>query len=400
MYRSNTLPFQKEDLTSPLKKLIFEWVYHPRFDIGVFVLVFISIIMLVIELTHPDNHHAAGWMGKIAGKDTNPLMLQLDIVVTILFACEYLIKFWISPYKWRYFKSNFIELLALLPVLRIFRMIRILRISRLYRLIRMNTIIDQNMNFNEDETTDMVTVLMYLFFSIIFGTVGIMIFERGENEGFQHLTDGLWWCIVTITTVGYGDISPVTIPGKIVAVCIMFIGLAFYASLTGVISETLITRSRRVKNQRMEENMFMQHIIVCGWNHHAGVICQQVLQNEEQFILVLSEKKDESTDSTQLLFKDVNPSSKQSLINAKIEHAHAIVLLSDEQLQNPSDRDARNVLIAMNALSIRKDIPIIFQLEEESNRELVEQLGIQKILHISKLAGVEIQKMLPELQIS
>lgn len=338
-------------------------------------------------------------MGKIAGKDTDPLLLQVDIVITVLFACEYLLKFWISPQKWNFFTRNFIELLALLPVLRIFRMIRILRVARLYRLIRMNNIVEQNLHFQEDETTDMVTVLMYLFFSIVFGTVGIMIFERGENDGFQHLSDGLWWCIVTITTVGYGDISPITIPGKIVAVCIMFIGLAFYASLTGVISEALIMRSRKEKNKKMEENMFMQHIVVCGWNHHARAICQQVLQDKEQFILVLSNANESTPKSAQLVFKNDNPSHKKSLIEAKIEQAHALVLLADEGLQSPSDRDARNVLIAMNALSIRSDVPIIFQLEEENNRTHVEQLGIQKILQISKLAGVEVQKMIPDLEI-
>ncbi|MAA79101.1 MAG: hypothetical protein CL916_07550 [Deltaproteobacteria bacterium] len=396
VYRNRIAPFKKDQLSSNTKRMIFDWVYHPRFDILIFILVFISIIMLVIELTHPDNHHAAGWMGKIAGKDTNPLLLKIDIVITMLFACEYLIKFWISPNKWKYFKQNFIELLALLPVLRIFRMIRILRIARLYRLIRMNTILDQNLNFNEDDTTDMVTVVMYLFFSIIFGTVGIMIFERGENEGFQHLSDGLWWCIVTITTVGYGDISPVTIPGKIVAVCIMFIGLAFYASLTGVISQTLIVRSRREKRIKMEESMFTQHIIVCGWNHHAQAICKQIIKDEEQFVLVLSTQKIEVNASAQIFFKLLDPTQKQYLEEAKLDQAQAVVLLSDEQLHNPTDRDARNILIAMNILSIRNNIPIIFQLQDENNREHVQQLGIQNILQISKIAGAEVQKMLPE----
>ena len=396
LYRSRIVPFTKSELSSRTKKTLFEWVYHPRFDIIIFGLVLVSILILIFELTHPDSYHAAGWMGKIAGKDTNPLLLQIDIFITILFACEYLLKFWISPKKWKYFVRNFIELIALLPVLRIFRMIRILRIARLYRIIRMNTIVDQSLSFKEDETTDMVTVIMYLFFSIVFGTVGIMIFERGVNDGFQDLSDGLWWCIVTITTVGYGDISPVTIPGKLVAICIMFIGLAFYASLTGVISQTLIVRSRREKRRRMEENMFTKHIIICGWNHHAQVICQQVLEDEEQLVLVLSTKEQESTKPAQLFFKCLDPTQKKSLEEAKIEHAHAVVLLSDEQLPNPTDRDARNILIAMNVLSIRDNIPIVFQLEDENNREHVQQLGIHNILQISKIAGTEVQKMLPE----
>lgn len=369
-------------------------MYHPRFDIFIFVMVFISIIMLVIELTHPNNNHAAGWMGDVAGKETNPIFLQVDIFLTLIFTLEYVIKFWIAPKKWQYFSKHFIELLALLPVLRIFRMIRILRILRLLRLIRLNTLVDQKIGLDNHQTSDMVTVLMYLFFSIIFGTVGIMIFERGENDGFQTLMDGLWWCIVTITTVGYGDISPITVPGKIVAICIMFIGLAFYASLTGVISEALIMQSRREKKLRMEENMFRQHIIVCGWNQHANVICQQILNDEDQLILVLSSREQDIQRTERIYIKNLDPTQGTSLQECKIMFASAIILLSDERLEDPFDRDARNILIAMNAKAIRPDIPIIFQLEQEENNHHVQQLGINRIVHVSKLAGIELQKLL------
>ena len=85
-------------------------------------------------------------------------------------------------------------------------------------------------------------MITYLFLSVLFGTVGIMVFEKGVNESFVSIGDGLWWCIVTITTVGYGDMFPITVGGKIVAVSIMFVGLSFYALLTGTISTVLIER--------------------------------------------------------------------------------------------------------------------------------------------------------------
>jgi Trk K+ transport system NAD-binding subunit len=174
----------------------------------------------------------------------------------------------------------------------------------------------------------------------------------------------------------------------------MFIGLAFYASLTGVISEALITRSRREKQQRMEENIFTQHIIVCGWNQHAQMIAQQVIQDDHQLILVLASEDLDVYKMKQVFFKNLDPTQKSSLQEGRIMQAAALVLLSDGRLENPVDRDARNMLIALNAQSLRPDIPIIFQLEKEENTHHVHRLGIEKILHLSKIAGIELRNML------
>ena len=67
-------------------------------------------------------------------------------------------------------------------------------------------------------------------------TVGILSLERGENEQSQHIGDGLWWTVVTLTTVGYGDKFPVTVGGKMLAIFLMFTGLSFFALITSFIS--------------------------------------------------------------------------------------------------------------------------------------------------------------------
>lgn len=386
-YRSSSVGFHEEEISNPLKHKLFIWLYHPRFDIVMLCCVLISIIILIAELSNPDENHSGSWIGSVMGKETNPLLLQLDILFTVIFAIEYLIKFWIHPYKWSYFRSNIIELFALFPILRVFRMMRILRIVRLIRLIRINRIIEQNISFEDDQTTDMVTVLMYLFFSIVFGTIGIIIFERGNNEAFAHISDGLWWCIVTITTVGYGDKFPVTLYGKIVASCIMFIGLAFYASLTGVISQTLINKAREKKKKRMEENMFAQHIIICGWNTHAPSISEQILKDEEQLILAISPSEVQNFSHPRLMAKIQDPTHRESLQEAKIEQAKMLLLLSQENLVQGSDCDGRNLLIAMNARMLNPEITIIMEVQNKQNILHAENVGIDKTFHVSELAS-------------
>jgi len=395
-YRNGSVPYSFDEIQSPAQKKLFEILYHPTSDIIIFIMVMISTALLILEVAHPASELSGSWVGSIAGKETTPMLFFVDVIITVFFALEYVGKLWVSPRKRAFFKSNLIELLALIPILRIFRMIRILRALRLIRLVRLNQIIDHNISDQDDETSDLITVLMYLIFSIIFGTVGIMLFEKGHNDGFVHITDGLWWCIVTITTVGYGDISPVTIPGKLVAICIMFIGLAFYASLTGVISEALIHKARRNKRKRMRDRIFSQHVIICGWNQHASTICEQLQQTEEQLLIVIT-PYDLDLETSPLLFHiKGDPSEEKVLKEAKAQEALHFIILADDNLENGQDRDARSILCVMNALRFLDPKKIIFEINRLENKSFVENLGISHILHLSSFVSTHIYELLTE----
>jgi len=382
-YRGASVSYSIDEIKTPLKKRLFELLYHPTSDIILFVMVMGSTGLLIMELNHPDTQHSAGWVASVAGKKTNPTWLILDIITTVFFAIEYFGKMWVSPYRALYFRNHLIELLALFPILRIFRMVRIIRALRLLRLVRLNQIIDNNISDQDDETSDLITVLMYLFFSIVFGTVGIMLFEKGNNDGFVHITDGLWWCIVTITTVGYGDISPITLPGKLVAGCIMFIGLAFYASLTGVVSETLVNKARRKKRKRMREQIFSQHVVICGWNQHAQSICETILKKEESLIVSINSHEKTYPSHSRFFRVHGDPCDVTFLEEAKIAKANHVIILADEQLASPQDQDARSILTAMNVTQYVVPQKVIFELKQVENRVHIQKMGIENILHLT-----------------
>ena len=115
----------------------------------------------------------------------------------------------------------------------------------------------------------------------------MLVFEKGQGSGFETLGDGLWWCVVTLTTVGYGDISPKTPGGKVVAVIIMFIGLSFYALLTGVLSSVIIERTRLQEDPLLKLEKLAGHVIVCGWNKTGERLVTDLILSQENYEIVV-----------------------------------------------------------------------------------------------------------------
>ena len=106
----------------------------------------------------------------------------------------------------------------------------------------------------------MIVILLTVW---VFGSIGIYFLE-GEGD-FNNLANAFWWTIVTITTVGYGDMSPVGLPGRIFAVVIMFSGMGIISIVTGSISSGFVAKKIR-EGKGLEDIKLENHIIICGWN--------------------------------------------------------------------------------------------------------------------------------------
>jgi voltage-gated potassium channel len=167
---------------------------------------------------------------------------------TIIFTLEYLLRIYSSPRPWKYMTSFFgiVDLLAILPTYMglifdyttFLLTIRALRLLRMFRVFKLGRYLK--------EATILVRALQQSFRKIIifFGAVltlvlilGSMLYLiEGEENGFTSIPQSIYWAIVTITTVGYGDISPATVLGKILASVAMLTGYSIIAVPTGIIS--------------------------------------------------------------------------------------------------------------------------------------------------------------------
>lgn len=191
------------------------------------------------------------------------LFIVLEWVFTILFTLEYALRLISIKRPERYVFSFFgiIDLLAILPsylsfflvgaqsflVLRALRLLRIFRIFKLTHFISEMQFLGAAIRSSSKKIS--VFMLTVLFLVVIFGSLMYLV-EKGKN-GFTSIPASIYWAIVTITTVGYGDISPVTPLGKAIASVIMLMGYGIIAVPTGIITTemTLAIRNREQKHE-------------------------------------------------------------------------------------------------------------------------------------------------------
>lgn len=178
---------------------------------------------------------------------------------TILFTIEYIVRVYCSPNRWQYVRSFYgiVDLASILPTylsiffpganyLLVVRLLRVLRVFRVFKLVRYVSEADTLINaMYESRRKILVFFIAVLILATIFGS--IMYIVEGPTNGFTSIPISIYWTIVTITTVGYGDITPQSPLGQIVASAAMLTGYSIIAIPTGILTAELareMTRER------------------------------------------------------------------------------------------------------------------------------------------------------------
>jgi voltage-gated potassium channel len=221
------------------------------FDLSLLVLIVVSIIVVMLDSV--ERWH------KLYGD----LFFTLEWIFTFVFTLEYILRLISIRKPWRYVFSfaGIIDMLAIIPSYlsiffigaQSFLVLRGLRLLRIFRIFKLTHFLSE-MKFlggaiRGSLTKISIFMLVVLTLVIILGSLMYLI-EQGEN-GFSNIPESIYWAIVTITTVGYGDISPVTPLGKFFASIIMLMGYAIIAVPTGILTNEMALAARK-KEQKPE----------------------------------------------------------------------------------------------------------------------------------------------------
>jgi len=172
----------------------------------------------------------------------------IEIVTVIVFSIEYVMRIIFSKHRIKFVFSFFgiIDFLAILPFylslgidLRSIRAIRLFRLFRVLKILRYNRAIQNLKNAFLDVRNELIIFSIICIFLLYFSAVGIYYFENeAQPENFASIFHSLWWSVATLTTVGYGDVYPITAGGKIFSTIIIFIGIGLVAVPTGLIASS------------------------------------------------------------------------------------------------------------------------------------------------------------------
>ncbi len=215
------------------------------FDLCIQVLIVLSLIAFAVE-TLPNLSHV-----------THRALRIFEIACIGIFTIEYGLRWLVATSKVKFATSFFgiIDLLAILPFylslgidIRSIRAFRLLRLFRAFKLARYNAAIQR---FHRAFLIAKEEIILFLFVTMIllyFAAVGIYYFENeAQSDAFSSVFHSLWWAVITLTTVGYGDVYPVTIGGRVFTFLILLIGLGVVSVPAGLVASAL-SKARELEN--------------------------------------------------------------------------------------------------------------------------------------------------------
>ncbi len=216
-----------------------------RFDLALIAAIVVSLVVVVLDS-----------ISSVASR-LHGVLAPAEWAFTLLFTAEYIARLYCAPSRWRYASSFFgvIDLLAVLPTylalffpeLHALIDVRVLRLLRIFRILKLTQYLDEYRLLGMALAASRRKILVFLFtvwmVVVIMGTV--MYVVEGPENGFTNIPTGVYWAITTMTTVGFGDITPKTDLGRLIAARIMITGWGVLAVPTGIVTAEMVAQRGR-----------------------------------------------------------------------------------------------------------------------------------------------------------
>ena len=187
----------------------------------------LAIVYLVVGFAGEDGAASSAWMR------------SLEVPLTGIFVIEFAARFAAAFDRGAYLRGHWIDLLALIPTVRQFRLLRLLRLLRLVRtfagIYRALLHVERLLGNRQIATIAVVWLAI-----LVLTSFGLYIAEQGINDAVNDPLDALWWGVTTMTTVGYGDVYPITPEGRLAASILMILGIALFGVITATTTGLLL----------------------------------------------------------------------------------------------------------------------------------------------------------------
>lgn len=375
---------------------------RPFFDVGMILLVLASVFLLIYDVKN----------------DLGPFGEIFERIAVSIFLAEYLLRLWLyndshliviehyeraefthAPFrlgpalrevlakKWDYMTTPLavIDLLAIIPSYRPLRFLRIFLLFRLFKLFRYARSINQFAQALSEKRFEFQILFFFLVFVVFSAASIIYIFEaRGEGGEIDSFFDGIYWALVTLSTVGYGDITPHTQEGRFVTLVLILCGIGVLAFTTSIVVAAFSEKLPEVRRNRVftEVEKRGNHTILCGFGRVGQVVAEQLDRDREHFVIV-DPGGDKVIAARQRGYLAIEGGAQDQALLENLgvqQQARRILCLTDD--------DVTNVYITLMARHLNPDIEIISRANREESVGKLVQAGANHTIMPFKVMGL------------
>jgi voltage-gated potassium channel len=231
----------------------------------------------------------------------------------------------------------------------------------------------------------------------ILGGISLFLVERNDNPGINTIGDGLWWALVTITTVGFGDITPATSVGRFIGGAMMVGGLFTLALFAGIVSHSLLNAVLSIREEQFRMSGYVNHIVVCGYEMGSGMLLD-VLSSEidvqQQKIVLFGPYERPRSLPPEFMWVQGDPTKESELDKARIAAASTIIVTGSRRVV-PQQADAATILTvftirsalhkSLAAANRKKPIRIIAEVLDSENVQHARAAGSDEVIETRRV---------------
>lgn len=376
--------------------------YKKYFDFFMIFLVLSTIMILILEI-----------------KNTLPFWVYLyEGIAVVIFIVEWLARLWVASdlhndiiqtqesaaydhieltlwqllqpalaKKGRFIISpmSIIDLLAILPSYRALRFLRFLLLFRLFKVFRYTENINDLLRVFVEKRFEFFSLIIIFAFLVFFAGTVIYIFEgTGANPQIKGFYDAIYWAVVTITTVGYGDISPVTPEGRFVTIFLIISGITSISFMTSIITTAMAEKLEMMKSSRTYQEIarLKKFIVICGYGKMGKVLAHELTRSDEKVVIIDTREEEVGEalkDGFIALQADASDIDVLKAINMPGRVRYFVALTND---------DANNLSIILSVKTIDPSIVIYSRAVEKSARRKLSRAGAGEVVFPYEAAAI------------
>lgn len=380
-----------------------QYPYKKYFDIFMIVIILTSVTALVIDV----KHHIPPWLD------------HFDMYfVTAIFVIEYLLRFWIfsdihkmviEEYeesmffdrnlslfrivanvlksKWEYISSlsAVIDLIAILPSYRGLRILRILVLFRAFKMLRYAKSLTGFLFVLKNKKFELITLVTLSAFFIFIAGIMLYVFEGDNaNPNIHNLFDAFYWALVTISTVGYGDISPMTTEGRAVSMIIILMGIGMISFFTSIIVSSFNERLGVLREDRVVQEIGKKSglTVICGYGLLGRLVADGLKKDNVDFVVIDLDETQANrayNDGYHAICTDASQSKIFEQLGIEKRISNVLCLTSD---------DIQNAFIAINVKSLNQNVHVTARCSDEEIAQKMQFAHIDQVIMPEQIAGM------------